>query len=122
MMMIAQIALQIILGLVFLFTGTIKFGTLKEKLASKGVTGFENISPQWIKTLALTEITGALVLLIFSFPGFPLLPVIVIVIGFALLMIAASYHHLKRKEYKNKVVTLFLLAACVLIWVLSSIK
>ncbi|MHA7129286.1 DoxX family protein [Algoriphagus namhaensis] len=118
-MIIAKTALQIILGLIFLFTGTIKLITPKEKLASKGVTGFDNIAPQWIKTLALAEIAGALVLLIFCIPGLPLLPVKIAVIGFAILMISASYHHLKRKEYKNIVVTLILLTTCILILILQ---
>ena len=119
MMAIAKVALQVILGLIFFFTGTIKFRTPKEKLASKGVTGFENIAPQWIKTLALAEISGALVLLIFSIPAFPQLPVKIAIVGFANLMIAASYHHLKRKEYKNIVVTALLLSVCISIWFLQ---
>lgn len=117
--MIAKITLQIILGLIFLFTGTIKLMTPKEKLSSKGVTGFESITPPWIKTLALAEISGALVLLIFSIPAFPQVPVKIALIGFALLMIAASYHHLMRKEYKNTLTTFLLLIGCVTDWVLS---
>lgn len=117
-MTIAKVALQIILGLIFLFTGTIKLVTPKEKLASKGVTGFENIAQQWIKRLALAEISGALVLLLFSIPAFPLLPVKIAIVGFAILMIAAIYHHLKRKEYKNIIVTALLLAVCISIWFL----
>lgn len=37
-MIVAKIALQVILGLIFLFTGTIKITTPKKKLESKGVT------------------------------------------------------------------------------------
>jgi len=118
-MVIPKIALQIILGLIFLFTGTIKLKTPKEKLASKGVTGFENIAPRWIKTLALAEIAGALLLIVFCIPAFPLLPVKIAVIGFAILMIGASFHHLRRKEYKNLVVTLFLLTTCILLLILQ---
>jgi len=118
-MIVAKIALQVILGLIFLFTGTIKITTPKEKLASKGVTGFENIAPQWIKTLALAEISGALVLLIFSIPALPQLPIKIAAVGFAILMIAASGHHWTRKEYKNIIVTAFLLAACITIWFLQ---
>lgn len=118
-MIVAKIALQVILGLIFLFTGTIKITTPKEKLASKGVTGFENITPQWIKTLALAEISGALVLLVFSIPALPLLPVKIAIVGFAMLMIAASYHHWSRREYKNIIVTVLLLVVCISIWFLQ---
>jgi hypothetical protein len=118
-MTIAKIALQVILGIIFLFTGTIKLVTPKEKLESKGVTGFENIASNWITYLALAEITGAMVLLIFSIPALPPLPIRIATAGFAILMIAASYHHLKRKEYKNQIVTAFLLTVCITIWFLQ---
>ncbi len=117
-MTVAKIALQVILGLIFLFTGTIKITTPKDKLASKGVTGFENIASHWIKYLALAEIIGAMVLLIFSIPALPQLPIRIATMGFAILMIMASYHHLMRKEYKNTFVTSLLMAVCLLIWLL----
>lgn len=96
-MMIAKIALQVMLGLIFLFIGMIKLFTPKEKLVSKGVTGFESIAPQYIKIIALTEMAGAMVLLIFSLPALPPCPVKIAVTGFAMLMTTASYHHLKKK-------------------------
>jgi hypothetical protein len=117
-MIVAKIALQVILGLIFLFTGTIKITTPKEKLESKGVTGFEDISSHMIKYLALAEITGAMVLLIFSIPALPQLPIKIAAVGFAILMIAASGHHWTRKEYKNMIATTFLLATCITIWFL----
>jgi DoxX-like family len=118
-MTIAKIALQIIVGLTFLFTGGTKLFVPKEKLATKGVTGFEDMPPQWIKYLAWTEITGALVLITFSLSFLPQVLTKITVIGFALLMLAATYHHAKRGEYKNIGVTLLLFATCLLIWFLN---
>lgn len=100
-MVIAQIALQVILGIIFLFTGFIKFLTPKENLPTKGVIGFESIAPNLIKLLAIAEIAGALILLIFSIPSFPQLPILITISGFAILMIAAIYHHYIRDEFKN---------------------
>lgn len=108
-MTIASIALQVIIGLIFLFTGSIKLFTAKENLPSKGVTGFENISSNLIKLLALTEIIGALTLLIFSIPSLPHLPIKIGVSGFAVLMAGASFHHYKRKEFRNMFTTLTIL-------------
>lgn len=114
-MAIAQIALQVLIGIIFLFTGLVKLLTSKEKLPSKGVTGFENIAPNLIKLLAITEIVGALTLLIFSIPSFPQLPISIAVSGFAILMIGASYHHYKRDEFKNMATTLVILGVNLLI-------
>ncbi|MBX2896437.1 MAG: hypothetical protein KF763_13390 [Cyclobacteriaceae bacterium] len=70
-MNIAKIGFQIILGLIFLCTGGVKLLTSKEDLPAKGITGFENIQPQWIKCLALAEIIGTLTLLVFSIHTLP---------------------------------------------------
>jgi hypothetical protein len=114
-MTIALTALQVIIGLIFLSTGSIKMFIPREQLPSKGVTGFENIAPRFIKWLGTVEIAGALILLLFSIPSLPKLPIRIVVSGFTLLMLAASYHHLKRKEWKNMVVTLILLGTCLII-------
>lgn len=118
-MNIALGALQIIIGLIFLFTGSLKMTIPKEKLPSKGVTGFENISPSLIKLLAFAEILGAVTLLIYSIPDFPKLPVLIATIGFSLLMLAATYHHWIRNERKNIVVTSVILIMCLIILMLS---
>lgn len=114
-MTIALIALQTIIGLIFLITGIIKLTIPKEKLSSKGITGFEKISLNLIKCLALAEILGAVTLLVFSIPYLPQLPVKIATSGFSLLMLAASYHHFKRKENKNIIVTFILLLICLII-------
>lgn len=114
-MKIAFIALQVILGMIFLFTGIIKLTTPKDKLPEKGVTGFEGIAPNLIKLLASAEVAGASALLIFSIPGFPEFTIKVVATCFALLMVAASYHHLKRKEGKNMGVTLTIMLLCLFI-------
>lgn len=114
-MTIAKAALQVILGLTFLFTGGTKLLTPKESLPARGVTGFENIPPRWIKCLAWMEITGALVLFVFSIPSLPHVFSKVACAGFALLMIGAIYHHWRRKEYNKIVVTTCLLILCLLI-------
>ncbi|MBK9149656.1 MAG: DoxX family protein [Saprospiraceae bacterium] len=118
-MNIALTALQVIIGLIFLFTGSIKLFTPKEKLSSKSVTGFENIPPKQIKWLAVAEILGALTLLIFSLPALPRQPITLTVSSFALLMIAASYHHWKRNEHKNLTVTVVILLVCLVILILK---
>jgi hypothetical protein len=114
-MTIALTALQVILGLIFLFTGTIKLTTPKSQLPAKGVTGFENIPESLIKWLALAEILGAVTLLIFSIPKFPKFPLQLSVTAFSVLMIAACYHHWKRKENKNVIVTFILFFICLII-------
>jgi hypothetical protein len=118
-MNIALTSLQVIIGLIFLFTGSIKLYTPKEKLQAKGVTGFENIPPKQIKWLAVIEILGALTLLIFSIPALHQVPTMLAVSGFALLMIAASYHHLKQKEHKNIAVTIVFFLVCLIIIILK---
>lgn len=114
-MTIAKVALQVILGLTFLFTGGTKLLTPKESLPDRGVTGFENIPPMWIKYLACTEITGALLLLIFSAPSLPQVFSKMAGAGFALLMIGATYHHWRRREYNKIGITICLLILCLLI-------
>jgi hypothetical protein len=114
-MAIALTALQVILGLIFLFTGTIKLTTPKSQLPDKGVAGFENIPESLIKWLALAEILGAVTLLIFSIPNFPKFPLQLSVTAFSSLMIAACYHHWQRNENKNIIVPFILFCICLII-------
>jgi hypothetical protein len=64
---------------------------------------------------------GAVTLLIFSIPYFPKFPVQLSFTAFSLLMIAACYHHWKRKEHKNIAVIIVMFLFCLMILIFRSL-
>jgi len=114
---IAFLSLQAFFAIIFIFTGSMKLFTPKEKLPQKGITGFENIQPLFIHLLGLAEGSGAMLLILFTVLNSHILFVKGIVVCYAALMLAASYHHLVRKESGKLKMTLVLLCVCLFILV-----
>jgi hypothetical protein len=107
----AIFSLSLILGMIFLLTGNLKLFIPKNQLESKGVKGLESLNPTFIKVLATMEIVGAILLILSLFLGLPKIILHSCLIGFALLMVGATFHHLIRSEFKNANVTVILFLA-----------
>ncbi len=108
----AVFALQIFCTVIFLFTGSLKIFLSKEKLSKAGVNGFENMSQSTIYLLGVVEIIGALSITLPTLLGLFKFLTIASVICFAVLMIAASFFHFERKEYKQIYFPVFMLLTC----------
>jgi len=108
-------ALQFIISIVFLYAGTIKLLTPKAQLSDKGLKGFEGMPPLLINLLALAEVIGAFLLIFLTVLQAGVWMIRFLVFCYTMLMIAASFHHLKRKEFGNLGLTFILFFVCLFI-------
>jgi len=107
--------LQGLMALVFMFSGISKTYFDEKTLVQKGQTGVEGLPKLFIKFIGVSEIFGAIGLII------PMLlnkwsiltPISAICLG--LIMIPAAYIHYKRNEPKNIVTNITILVICGLI-------
>ena len=104
----ALLVLQILLALVFLFSGVMKLSQPKEKIAEK-MAWAEDFSPGQIKLIGLLELLGAIGLVLPLVFG--ILPALVplAAVGLALTMAGAAFTHLRRKEGSMAIPSIVLL-------------
>lgn len=112
-------ALQFIISIVFLYAGTIKLLTPKAQLSDKGLKGFEGMPPLLINLLALAEVIGAFLLIFLTVLQAGVWMIKFLVFCYTMLMIAASFHHLKRKEFRNVGLTFILFFMCLFILIFT---
>lgn len=107
--------LQGITAFIFMFSGINKSIYSEKTLVSKGQTGVEGLPLSLIRFIGITEISGAVGLIL------PMLlniyPNLTTVSAFCLglIMIPAGIIHYKRKEYKNVIVNFIILVVCFVI-------
>src|SRR5690348_14040542 len=106
---------QIILAAAFLYSGINKSIFSEQQLITKGQTGVVGLSTAVIKFIGISEILGAIGLIIPWWTG--TMPVLtpVAAICFAIVMLLAAPIHYRLKEKKNVAVNLVLFAACVFV-------
>ncbi|MCL6523929.1 MAG: DoxX family protein [Thermoflavifilum sp.] len=107
----AYFSLALIMGIIFLWTGSTKLIFHQRKLERIGMRGLTFLPAYLIKFIGLAELTGSLILILSLFIVLPKWWVGTCSLGFSILMIAATIFHIKRKEYPNVFITLFLLAS-----------
>jgi uncharacterized membrane protein YphA (DoxX/SURF4 family) len=101
---------QIFLAVVFLYSGINKSILSEKQLIEKGQTGVVGFSPAAIHWIGISEILGALGLIVPEWTGiFPWLTPVAAA-GFAMIMILAAPIHYRLNEPKNVAVNLGLLA------------
>jgi hypothetical protein len=108
-------SIQSICAVIFVFTGLLKTTVQKDKLKEMGVAGLENFSPRSVFLIGISEVLGAMGLILPLLLGiFPRLTSISAV-GLALIMILASRVHYQRMEYQNVAVNLTIMIFCAVI-------
>lgn len=107
--------LQGISAFIFMFSGINKSIYSEKTLVSKGQTGVEGLPLTLIRFIGITEILGAVGLVLpFLLNIYPnLTSISAICLG--LIMIPAGIIHYKRKEYKNVIVNIVILIGCLAI-------
>ncbi len=107
--------LQGITAFIFMFSGINKSIYSEKTLVAKGQTGVEGLPLMLIRFIGITEILGAiglmLPMLLNIYPN--LTSISSICLG--LIMIPAGIIHYKRKEFKNVIVNIVILLVCLTI-------
>ncbi|HLA59828.1 MAG TPA: DoxX family protein [Puia sp.] len=108
--------LQAVAAATFIYSGINKsIFSIRKLVYEKGQTGVENLSITQVRFIGLSEILGAIGLILpwwlNILPG--LTPVSAILLSF--IMIPASFIHHKRKEPKNVVTNVILFGICIFI-------
>ena len=107
--------LQFLMAVTFLIPGIYKLIFSEEKLVAKGMTGAEGLSLPLIRFIGISEILGAIGIILPMLLN--ILPVLTIVsaIGFALIMIPATIISYKRHEYKKIFINATIFLICIFI-------
>ncbi len=108
-------SLQCITALIFMYSGINKSIFSEQKLVAKGQTGVEGLPPPLIRFIGISEIFGAVGLIVPWWTN--ILPVLtpIAAICFAVMMILAARIHYKRKEYKNVLTNSIIFLMCLFI-------
>jgi uncharacterized membrane protein YphA (DoxX/SURF4 family) len=107
--------LQALTAAVFMYSGINKSIYSEQTLVSKGQTGVQGLPVGWIRFIGITEIIGAIGLILPV--ALKILPSLTMIsaTGFAIIMILAVRIHYKRAEPRCVVNNLILLGLCVAI-------
>jgi hypothetical protein len=107
--------LQSFAAFAFLYSGICKSVFSEQKLVAMGQTGVEGLSPVFIRFIGITEILGAIGLILPQALGIAPLLTVVAACCLGSIMIPAAVIHYKRKEYKNVGTNMMLLFVCAFI-------
>jgi uncharacterized membrane protein YphA (DoxX/SURF4 family) len=108
--------LQVLLALTFIYSGINKsIFSIRKLVDEKGQTGVENLSLPFVRFIGISEILGAIGLILpWWLNILPILTPIAAII-FAFIMIPAAIIHYKRKEFKNVLTNAVLFSICLFV-------
>ena len=100
---------QILLTLVFGYSGLMKSTKTEKELVAMGQTGVENLSPKLIQFIGVMELLGVAGIILPRLSG--ILPILtpLAAIGFAVIMVLAAIVHFRRSEKKTVLLNLLIL-------------
>lgn len=107
--------LQAITAIIFMYSGVCKLTLNIPQLVAKGQTGVENIPVPFVRFIGISEILGAVGIIL---PGLiNVMPFLTVAaaIGFIVIMVPAAFIHYSRKEYSTVAGNIVLLAICLFI-------
>ena len=112
MLNIALWICQILLGIVFGYSGLMKSAKTEKELVAMGQTGVENLPTVLIRFIGVMEILGVIGLFAPVLSG--ILPILtpLAAIGLGTIMIPAAVIHFRRSEKTIVLLNLFLLILC----------
>jgi hypothetical protein len=106
---------QIVLAVVFTFSGALKLVMSKERMLATGQTGVRDYSLPAIRMIAACELAGAAGLILPELIGRAFVLTPLAAIGLALVMIGAAVAHTRLSEPRNVAVNAVLFAICVFV-------
>jgi uncharacterized membrane protein YphA (DoxX/SURF4 family) len=107
---------QVIMSVIFMYSGINKsLFSIKKLVYEKGQTGVENLPVSFVRFIGISEILGAIALILpWLLNILPFLTGISAII-LAFIMVPASVIHYKRKEYKNVGTNIIIFCICIFI-------
>lgn len=111
----ALLAAQSLLAIVFMFSGVNKSIYSEKQLVAKGQTGVANLPQPLIRFIGISEILGAMGIILPQ--ALNILPVLTVIsaIGFATIMVLAGIIHSKLHEPKNVATNALLFALSIFV-------
>ena len=103
---------QILLAIVFGYSGLMKSTKTEKELVEMGQTGVENLSPETIRFIGIMEILGTVGIILPYLTGILAILTPLAAVGFGIIMILASVVHFRRNEKTTALLNLFLLGLC----------
>ena len=118
-MVITILIVQILLGLIFVITGSFKFFQTKEKVIASGGTWAGDFAPVVIKAIAGVELISGILVLGSRLSGHGRQLTFIGASCISFIMIGSIYTHIRRKEFKHAIINvvflllgLFVVCAC----------
>jgi uncharacterized membrane protein YphA (DoxX/SURF4 family) len=108
--------LQAMMAVIFIYSGIKKsFFSIPVLVHDKGQTGVDNLPLPLVRFIGISEILGAVGLILPCYLN--ILPILtpIAAILFAIIMLPAALIHYRRKEPKNILVNAFLFSICIVI-------
>jgi uncharacterized membrane protein YphA (DoxX/SURF4 family) len=107
--------LQSAIAFVFMYSGINKSIFSEQRLVARGQTGVEGLPLPLIRFIGITEILGAVGVILPRL--LQILPILTIIssICFAIIMILAARIHYKRKEFRNVFINSIIFLVCIFI-------
>ncbi len=100
-MEIVKVIAAVLLGLLFIITGSFKFFQSREKVIASGGEWASDFAPFMVKLVAATELVSGVLLLLSRFAGIGKDPGWVGAMCISVIMAGSVFVHLRRKEYKH---------------------
>ena len=112
MLNIALWICQILLAVVFGYSGVMKSAKTEKELVAMGQTGVENLPLGLIRFIGIAEILGTLGIILPRLTG--VLPILtpIAAVGFGIIMILAAIVHFRRNEKTTVLLNLLILLIC----------
>ncbi len=112
MLNVALWVCQILLAILFGYSGLMKSAKTKNELVKMGQTAAEDLSPETIQFIGIMEILGTIGIILPHLTG--ILPILtpLAAIGFGIIMILAAVFHFRRGEKTTVLLNLLILLLC----------
>ena len=106
---------QVLLAIVFFYSGAMKSTKSETELVAMGQTGVENLSGSLIRFIGVSEILGAIGIILPWLTG--IMPILtpIAATGLGTIMILAAIVHFRRNEKTTAIQNLVILLTCALV-------
>lgn len=103
---------QILLAIVFCYSGLMKSVKTEKQLVAMGQTGVEGLPAPLIRFIGISEILGTFGIILPQLTGIAPVLTPIAAVGFGIIMILAALAHFRRNEKKTVLLNLLIFLVC----------